>query len=433
MSLFVWILADIIHFIKIIVVSEVFFAFRRRKPEHDTIKLLIASLVVSAGSALIYLYDNHFIESFLYVVVMVIFVCWIYKERFLNIIIVVAWMVLALSMIDTMITVLYNISIALLNIDGAFVSNLMVSFISLLFVYLMGSIYKKNTVSGMKLLGVANLFWFTLLLSADTLVVTIIDFVSADLKLERYADIYRSAVVFVIIGIFIQLAAVILLFTQRNVYKEKKQLTEKYLNEQKNHYEYLEKRERETKKFRHDFRSHLELISNLAKNHEVDEIHSYLETLQIKIDELGNGVTVQNGIVDAILNQYYAKALQLGITMEVKGRFPGDCGIDAYDICTIFSNILSNAIEAAAEAEEKYVSVECRYNERNIIIVVKNSFHSESENGSPVLKTQKEDLDYHGYGLTNMKDSVDKYNGVFDIEIKEDRFTLTILFNSTGK
>ena len=101
--------------------------------------------------------------------------------------------------------------------------------------------------------------------------------------------------------------------------------------------------------------------------------------------------------------------------------------------CTIFSNILSNAIEAAADAEEKYVSVECRYNERNIIIVVKNSFRNEPENGSPVLKTRKEDLDYHGYGLTNMKDSVDKYNGVFDIEIKEDRFTLTILFNSTGK
>jgi len=267
----------------------------------------------------------------------------------------------------------------------------------------------------------------------DTAVVTVVEFTSLDLILEKQRNIYLLSVVLVIIGIFIQLAAVILLFTQRNVYKEKKQLTEKYLNEQKSHYEYLEKRERETKKFRHDFRSHLELISNMAQNHDVEKIHSYLEKLHIKVEELGNVVTVQNGIVDAILNQYYAKAIQCGITMEVKGRFPGDSEIDAYDICTIFSNILSNAIEAATEAEEKFVSVECRYNERNIIIVVKNSFRREQQNASSMLKTKKEDLDYHGYGLSNMKDSVDKYNGVFDIEIKDGRFVLTILFNCIGK
>ena len=44
-----------------------------------------------------------------------------------------------------------------------------------------------------------------------------------------------------------------------------------------------------------------------------------------------------------------------GITMEVKGRFPEECAIDAYDLCTIFSNILSNALEAAVETEEKTI------------------------------------------------------------------------------
>ena len=432
MSLLIWVLADIIHFAKIIVVSEMFFSFQKRRLECVKHKLVFSVFAMIGMSAFIYFFDNHFIESFLYVVAIILFVYWLYGERLLSVTIVVTWMVLALSMIDTMVAVLYNISMVLLKMDGELFSNLGVSLISLLFVLMVGRIYRRNTVLGMNIIGIANLFWFTVLLSVDTLVVTIIEFVNADIKLEKYEDIYRSAVIFVIVGMFIQLAAVILLFTQRNIYKEKKLLTEKYLSEQKGHYEYLEKRELETKKFRHDFRSHLELISNMAKNHEVDEIQDYLEKLHIKIDELGNVVTVQNGIVDAILNQYYTKALQLGIKMEIKGRFPSDSEIDAYDICTIFSNILSNAIEAAEKTEEKYISVQCRYSEECIIIVVENSFCSEQQDEKLVLKTQKGDLDYHGFGLVNVKESVEKYNGFLDIEIKNDRFLLKIFINRTG-
>ena len=241
------------------------------------------------------------------------------------------------------------------------------------------------------------------------------------------------SVVLVIAGIFIQLCAVILLSMQRNLYKEKKLLTEKYLNEQKNHYEYLEKREKETKKFRHDFRSHLGLISNLAKNNEYEEIDKYLEKMHIKIEQLGNNVTVQNGIVDAIINQYYAKALQNNIKMEVKGRFPEYCDIDAYDICTIFSNVLSNAFEAAEETEEKIISVECRYNDKNIIIVVKNSFNHEGNSANVLLKTRKGNVDYHGYGLENVKESIAKYNGILDIDTKDGIFTLTIVFSNVRK
>jgi len=433
MSLFLHILADIVHLFNILILCDMFFAFRRRKLRNKTITLVAAGIVSSSVSAFIYLYDNEIIEVCAYIAVLMLVIYIFYKEKIQRLFVMGLWGLLALSMLDIMAGALIKMLLRLLKVDGEQFINLCVAVIPLLLIYIVGRTYRKNAIAGMNSIKGVYLFWFTFLMCADTAVVTVVEFSSLDLVLEKQRNVYLLAVAFVIIGIFIQLAAVILLFTQRNVYKEKKQLTEKYLNEQKNHYEYLEKRERETKKFRHDFRSHLELISNMAKNHEVDEIHSYLETLQIKIDELGNAVTVQNGIVDAILNQYYAKALQHGIKMEVKGRFPGDCEIDAYDICTIFSNILSNAIEAAAEAEEKYVSVECRYNERNIIIVVKNSFHSEPENGSPVLKTRKEDLDYHGYGLTNMKDSVDRYNGVFDIEVEEGRFTLTILFNSAGK
>lgn len=39
-------------------------------------------------------------------------------------------------------------------------------------------------------------------------------------------------------------------------------------------------------------------------------------------------------------------------------------------------------------------------------------------------KTEKE---YHGFGLKNIRDTVEKYGGVMDINAKDRKFTLTIL------
>lgn len=433
MSLFLYVLADIIHLVKIILLCDVLFEFRRRKIWDNRVLFGCIGFIVSILSIIIYTYDNEAVEIIAYIVAIMVLLSILYNEKVHSVAIVSIWIIFVLAMIDTMIIVLYNISMNLLNINGELISNLIVSIVSLIFVYSISRIFKRNNSIGIRTIGIVHLFWYTLLMTVDALVVNTIAVMNLELIWEKHRNIYLIAVVFVIIGIFIQLIAVILLFMQRNVYKEKKLLTEKYLNDQKNHYEYLENREKETKKFRHDLRSHMELISNLAKNREYEKIDSYLEKMNIKIDSFGNIITVQNGIVDAIINQYYEKAQQSNITMEVRGRFPEECAIDAYDLCTIFSNVLSNALEAAIETEEKTISLECRYNDKNIIIVVKNSYNSEHQNGTSQWRTRKENTDYHGYGLENMKDSVEKYNGVFDIETKDNIFTLTILFNNMGK
>ena len=220
---------------------------------------------------------------------------------------------------------------------------------------------------------------------------------------------------------------------QRNIYKEKKQITEKYLNEQQSHYEYLDIRETETKRFRHDLRSHMQMLSDLARNHQYEKFDKYVEEIEIRVEKIGNIITVQNGIVDAIINKYYSNALQANIKMEVRGRFPKECAIDAFDLCTIFSNVLSNALEAAIETEEKLVTLDCRYTETKIIIVVKNTFDNKKRLTSDQIKTHKQDIDYHGYGLENTRDSIKKYDGILDISIIENTFILTIMFDYMEK
>lgn len=423
------ILADVIHFLTIFVVCDIIFGFNR-KFEHKWIMSILNSVIAVGMSVFVYMYDNYFIETLIYILTIVSLLYIYYNEAIYTFVVTTIWTIFALSMIDTMVFVLFDMLMRILGVNADFISNLAVAFVSITLIYVVGRIYRKYSSSALKKVGIPNLIGFTILLIIDTFVVTAITVMNTEVDLLQAKNMYFVAIVLVILGIFIQLASVILLFTQRNVYKEKEELTDKYLNEQKHHYEYLENREIETKKFRHDLRSHMELISNLAKNHEYDKIDEYIEQMHERIDTFGNVITVQNSIVDAIINQYYARAEQSGVTMEVKGRFPVDCNIDTYDLCTIFSNVLSNALEAAQETEEKYISVECGYTDKSIIIIVKNSFDTQTKSGNAQWKTRKGNTDYHGYGLENIKDSVERYNGVFDIETDDNMFNVKILFSN---
>ena len=434
MALIIYVLADIIHLVKILVLCNMFFALQKREGLYNKWMIMLAGCVMAITSVFIFIHENYIIETLIYAIVIIGLIFMLYSEKPSRVVIVAVGIILGLSMIDTMTGILFNVTMELFSINGEILSNLVASLISCIMIYFVGKVYQKNAVASLNSIGVANLIGFIILLAVDTFVVTVIETQpNADLYTGSRRSLYLVSIVFVIIGIFIQLAAVILLFTQRNVYKEKKELTDRYLNEQKNHYEYLENREKETKKFRHDLKSHMELISNLAKERQYERMNAYLEQMDIKIDGFGKMVTVQNGIVDAIINQYYAKAGQCGVSMEVKGRFPVDCTIDAFDLCTIFSNVLSNALEAAVETEEKYISVECAYTDVAIMIIVRNSYKPDATNGGGQWRTRKSDLDYHGYGLENIKDSVKKYKGDLDIETKDNIFNLRILFQNMEK
>ncbi len=432
MTFVIHVLADIVHLVKILVLCNMFLALQKREGLYNKWMLMLAGCVMTATSSFIFIYDNYLVEILIYAIIIIGLIFMLYKEKPQYVVIVAVGIILGSAMIDAMTGILFDVTMELFNINGAILSNLAASLISLVLIYVVGRVYKKNISSTLNNIGVANLIVFTILLAVDTFVVAAM-MTNVDLYTDNRRKLYFILIVFVIIGVFIQLAAVILLFTQRNVYKEKKELTDRYLNEQKNHYEYLENREKETKKFRHDLKSHMELISNLAKERQYERMNAYLEQMDIKIDGFGKMVTVQNGIVDAIINQYYAKAGQCGVSMDVKGRFPVDCAIEAFDLCTIFSNVLSNALEAAVETEEKYISVECAYTDVAIMIIVSNSYKPDSTNGSGQWRTRKSDLDYHGYGLENIRDSVKKYKGDLDIETKDNIFTLRILFQNMEK
>lgn len=423
------VISDLILFLSILLFCKIIFKFRERKNDFNLLKKIILVISVIGMSIFINLWDNVIIETVIYIFLVCSLTSSYFEDKITTVSISSLWILIIMEMLDTMSVVIIDMVSEILGRTNFGIEKLARAIILLIFVVIVGVIYNRNHGKGITTIGKGSLVAFSILSAIDSILVMVIaNIITIDNESEKQV-VYYIAFILVIICLFIQLGAVILLLMQRNIYKESQQLTEKYLEEQKSHYEYLEKREIETKRFRHDLRSHMEMLSVLVKERRYDEFDKYVEEINVNIDRFGNNVTVQNGIVDAIINKYYSEAIANNVNMEVKGRFPSDCKIDAYDLCTIFSNILSNALEAAVEAKEKWISVECRYTDDNILVEVKNTFDDKNTARNGKMRTHKKDANNHGFGLENVKDSIRKYNGLWSIDIEQNIYKITIAFN----
>ena len=187
----------------------------------------------------------------------------------------------------------------------------------------------------------------------------------------------RITYIIVVLGMFLQILMVLLLIISREDSREKENIAQKYLETQIEHYRYLENREVETKKFRHDLKSHIFALQFYLQGAQYEEMGMYLEEMRGTMEAFEKKISVNNNIVDAILNKCDAECKKMGIQFSVKGHFPVDCQISAYDLCTIFSNLLTNAQEAAQNGEKHQIFVSIRYTTDELIFCVENDYAGE--------------------------------------------------------
>lgn len=430
MGAITYVLTDVLQLLKIVLLCNCIFMLQRKRKVSNVIVCFLSMLVVSF---ILYSCVSEAVVFVVYIVALCVFLCFLYDEKKHQLVFVGIWIYFFVAMLDWMFIQLFYMLFIELNYSNVYLVELLASIFSLILVSIAGKIYKNKYNVGIKSIGTVKLLLFSILAGVDAFVVTGLATILINDYEGNHKGIFFVLFFITIIGIVIQLSSVILLIISRDTYKEKDKITQKYLNEQIKHYKYLEQREQDTKKFRHDIKSHMQVLSTMAKEKKYSDFDKYMDEINVRINNFGNHITVNNGIVDAIINKYYSEAVRKGIHVEVTGMFPNICHVNAYDLCTIFSNVLSNAIEAAEKSAEKKITLVCRYTDTNIVVITKNTFKDEGQFAHSKIVSTKKDIEYHGFGIENIKEAVERNNGMLDIEIQNPNFSITIMLGNEEK
>ena len=191
------------------------------------------------------------------------------------------------------------------------------------------------------------------------------------------------------------------------------------LNKQVKYYKDIELVDKELRRFRHDIRNHFICMEALLENGQEEKLRNYFQ-------ELHSGFAFQervyfsgNEIVDAILNCDLAHDCKEGVQITVYGELSKMQTISDIDLCTLFSNLLSNAITAANDCIE--------YGESELIISFssgKKYFSISMSNtvrGEWSMEKQRRIAagKNHGYGVQKIMEIVEKYNGNIEQETQQ--------------
>ncbi|MBC5745984.1 GHKL domain-containing protein [Lachnospiraceae bacterium MD308] len=192
-------------------------------------------------------------------------------------------------------------------------------------------------------------------------------------------------------------------------------------------YQSLSKMYEQNAKLFHDLNNHLNVLYQLLNNNAIAESKQYITNISEPIRNLSSYQWTGMEIVDVIINSKLAKAKELHIEMEINVEFPYNTNIMEHDLGVILINLLDNAIEATENLKEnKIINLTIRKINYFMIIQVSNPvFEKISFIKRP--KTTKDNKLLHGWGLSSVESSVEKYNGTVKYDNSDGLFTATVM------
>lgn len=252
-------------------------------------------------------------------------------------------------------------------------------------------------------------------------------------------DVAIMGVLFVFFSIFIDMFMVHTvdnLIGKRNVEKELSRLYEQRQMELA-YYESAQAYVEHMSVIRHEFNNRLQTAYSLLKQKgENKDIKELLDGTNTEILETKWDYYCDNAIVNSVLLVKKGLAEQKQIQMDISATLRETIGIEKIDLCSVFCNLLDNAIEACEKLEntaEKKISIKVCEKSGYLVIKSVNPLTGERKNSKGRHKkgnlpeTTKPNKQEHGYGTKLIQQIVKKYEGDFRIEEEDGLFTVIIM------
>lgn len=188
----------------------------------------------------------------------------------------------------------------------------------------------------------------------------------------------------------------------------------------------------ELRQLRHDLRNHMAYIGALLEQEKYDEAKKYFSAMSVDVSTPLGYTDSGNDAVNAIVNFERMRAASLGVALAPKLSVPAKLPLPDNELCSLLSNLLDNAIEAAAAsgAEDKTVELSVLRRESHLLIDVRNPVSQEvSPERRLSLVSTKQDSQLHGYGTRIIRGIAKRYNGVCRFDMEGDRFIASVMLD----
>lgn len=202
-------------------------------------------------------------------------------------------------------------------------------------------------------------------------------------------------------------------------------LMEKQVEQQVEHYKKINKLTDDLREFRHDYKNHMICLQSLLNNKQYDEALSYVKSITNQEILDSNKFFSGNQIADAILSDKNELAQKNNCKIIFDGSVSDEISVS--NLCTILSNALDNSIEACSKIdsdETQIIDVKCVASELIQIIRISNP----NLDNNAVTETSKADRKNHGFGLSNIRRTVERMDGQMIISSQYPTFVLEIEF-----
>lgn len=169
-----------------------------------------------------------------------------------------------------------------------------------------------------------------------------------------------------------------------------------------------------------------ELYQNHAKKAQMQDM---LTALEAELAATKEHIYCANLVANAILCEKAVQCRAAGICFEAEVKLTETIGISKLHLCSIFNNLLNNAINECGRLEretDKWIRVSCGKSGNYLCITVNNSagkpphrfLHSEAD--AQVTRA-------HGWGLKILEDIASVYEGYFTYKYRNGEFRAMLL------
>ena len=325
---------------------------------------------------------------------------------------------------DTLVhTPIPNIVLHLLNI-----------LIILLFIYI-----KRHITKSKQIIHISKRIYFLLVTGTVTGIMLIAAF-SNSVDNARSDQSKRIMMIVILVTVIVYVVACILMIVitdSRDNYKSLSIISQNIIESQQKYYTLVQEKQMEMRSIRHEMKNHLACIYGLYKSNKLKEMDEYIRQVIEASDVTEDLFDTGNDIVNAILNDAQSKYKKESIAIRLQGGFPEELFVSPMDLCIIFANTVSNAIEAILLMERedkdvKYIDIGIKSFKEDLFIDIRNPISTKTEIDIGKLNTIKSNKDIHGFGVKNVIQRVEKYNGAVNFRIENREFFVEIELKNAG-